>query len=367
MKSDTENKQDTANDILDYIRTRAEDVDKAMTTYLNDKTSPRHLERLLGRSGYEYDPEAIDKSIIEPAKYLLHLGGKRWRPVLMLTIIDALGKDSNDYLEFAVIPEIIHNATLIHDDIEDGSEMRRGAQAVHVKFGLDIGLNLGDFMFYFPIVALLDSKKINDVKKMRILEIYQRNMLKVTIGQATDIAWHNLLVNPFEVSEKKYLQMAYAKSGVLPEMAASFGGVLGDADEKTIKALAKFGGTIGVAFQLQDDVLNIVESGVSETKGGVGDDITEGKLTMLVIYTIANASKADKEKLIEILNMHTKDQKIIKEAIDIIKKYKAIEFVNKLEEKLVVEAWGEVDKLLHSSDAKNKLKALAEFVIARSI
>jgi geranylgeranyl diphosphate synthase, type I len=358
-----ENKEE----IVDYIKRRAVEIDKKINEYLTDRTSIRYLENLLGRSGYAYDPKAIEKAIIEPAKYLLALGGKRWRPVLMLTIIDAMGRDSDENMEFAIIPEVIHNATLIHDDIEDSSEFRRGAQAVHIKYGVDVALNLGDFMFYFPIVALLDSKKLDDKTKIRLLDVYQREMLKVTIGQATDIAWHNFLVDPLKVSESEYLQMTYSKTGVLASMAAKLGGVLGGADDKTVMALGNFGASIGVAFQLQDDLLNVTESGVSESKGGVGEDITEGKITLLVIYTLSRAGEADKSRLVDILKSHTTDRKLIKEAIGILDKYGAKGYVKGLEEKLVSNAWNDVDRLLPDSDAKKTLKSMVDFLISRSV
>lgn len=353
--------------IMDYIRQRGIDVDKKIKEYLTNKDSARYIGSLLGRSGYEFDPRAINKAIIAPATYLLELGGKRWRPVLMLTIIDALGKDSSDYVEFAIIPEVIHNATLIHDDIEDNSDFRRGSPAVHKKFGLDVALNLGDFMFYFPIVALLDTKKLTKDTKMKVLEIYQREMLRVCVGQATDIAWHASLVNSFDVSESQYLQMAYSKTGVLASMAAKIGGVLGGADDRTIDALGNFAASIGVAFQLQDDLLNVTESAVATSKGGSGEDITEGKISLLVVHTMSKANEKDKKRLREILTMHTTDRKLIDEAIGILKKYNAVEYTTKLEEKLIKDAWKRVDALLPDSDPKKRLKSLAEFLINRSI
>ncbi|MGD0511481.1 MAG: polyprenyl synthetase family protein, partial [Candidatus Micrarchaeaceae archaeon] len=136
---------------------------------------------------------------------------------------------------------------------------------------------------------------------------------------------------------------------------------------KTVQALGNFGSSIGVAFQLQDDLLNVTESGVSESKGGEGDDITEGKITMLVIYTLARANDQDKNRLVEILKMHTTDRALIKEAIGILSKYGAHEYAKGLEEKLVKDAWKNVDAVLPDSAAKEKLKSLAEFLINRSI
>ncbi len=354
-------------EIEEYIKNRAVKISAMIKEYLNDADSPRYLGKMLGRSGYEYDTDAIRRSIIDPASYLLGLGGKRWRPVLMLEVLEALGKNPDDYTEFSIIPEIVHNATLIHDDIEDNSNMRRGAEAVHVKYGMDVAVNLGDFMFYFPIVAVIDSAKLSRETKMKMLGIYQKDCLKVTVGQAIDIAWHRALIDPMQVSESKYLQMVNAKTGVLSSMAAKLGGAIGEADDKTIAALGKFGSSLGVAFQIEDDMLNITESKLAENKGGVGDDIHEGKITILVIHALERADESDKKRLIEILKSHTKDRGEIAEAISIINKYGSKEYAEELSIRLVANAWKELDTLLPESKAKDRIKQISEFLIGRTI
>ena len=200
-----------------------------------------------------------------------------------------------------------------------------------------------------------------------MLEIYQREMLKLSIGQATDIAWHRSMIGPEKVTEAQYLQMAYSKTGVLASMAAKMGAAVCGADDKTIAAMGNFGATIGVAFQLQDDILNLSESELSELKGGVGEDITEGKVTLLAIKTFERADKADRKRLSEILKMHTKDPATIHEAVSIIAKYKAEEYIKELEFELLKKAWAQVDGLLKESEAKRMLKGIAEFLVNRTI
>lgn len=354
--------------IGEYIKEMAESVDGEITKYLTDKGSARYLETLLGRSGYQYDRRAIERAVLEPSRYLFGLGGKRIRSVLMLTVIAALGKDPEEYKEFSMIPEVIHNGTLIHDDIEDGSTMRRGSEAVHIKYGLDIALNLGDFMFYFPIIALLDSKKLGKEEKTKILEIYQREMLRLSIGQATDIAWHrNNIITPDSISESQYLEMAYLKTGVLSGMSTKIGAALCGASDKQIEALGKFGATIGVAFQLQDDLLNLQKGKLAESKGGSGEDITEGKITLLVIKTFELADEKDKAKLKAILAKHSNKREDIDGAIAIINKYGAEDYIKELEVRLMDEAWNNVDKLIGESAAKKRLKEMADFLIQRTI
>lgn len=348
--------------IEEYLGEKAKLVNAEFETILSKKPSERYIEILLGRAGYKYDTDAFKKSILDPAWYLLGSGGKRWRPVLGMLVLEALGKNPLNYLEFLIVPEVIHNATLIHDDIEDNSDVRRGMPAVHKNFGLDVALNVGDFMYFFPMRALTDSKKLTQRQKNLILSFYVKELTRVTLGQSVDIAWHRGLIVPETIIEDKYMQMNHDKTGSLARLACEIAGVLGGANKKTIEALAEFGATIGVAFQLQDDLLNIYESGVSKSKGGVGDDISEGKITLIVIYTIQHASESDKKRLLEILSMHTKDKERIDEAIAILQKYNGKEYIADLQHKLIKKAWTKIDKKLPESEAKSRLKELADFV-----
>ncbi|MDE1868705.1 MAG: polyprenyl synthetase family protein [Candidatus Micrarchaeota archaeon] len=352
--------------IDEYLAENSKLVNTELEKYLKKRSDERYIESLLGRAGYTYDTEAINKSILEPSWYLLDLGGKRWRPAIALLTIQALGKNPMDYLEFAIIPEVIHNGTLVHDDIEDNSPMRRSAPAAHIKFGIDVATNLGDFMYFFPIRALIDSKKLDMETKNRIMSTYIANMTRLSIGQATDISWHKGLIDPASITPDKYLQMVHDKTGVLPRFAMEMGAIIAHAPQNVVEALGKFGATVGIVFQIQDDVLAIYESNVSKTKGGVGDDISEGKITLMVIHVLQTGYQEDKNRLIEILGMHTRDKALITEAIAIITKYGSKEYVTELGEKILKQAWDEADKLIPESEAKDILKNLAAFMISRT-
>ncbi|HVA82932.1 MAG TPA: polyprenyl synthetase family protein [Candidatus Aquilonibacter sp.] len=355
------------NSIEEYLESRAEEINKIIYESLTAVSSNRSIEKLLGRSGYKYDQETIKKGILEPSIYLFNAGGKRWRPVMLLLMVEAFGKDPKEYMEFSLIPEVIHNGTLVHDDIEDNSPMRRNQPAVHVKYGIDVATNLGDFMYFFPLAALTDSPKLSKEEKNQILSIFVKEMTRLSIGQATDITWHKHMVDPRSISEENYLQMVFDKTGVLARMASKIGAVLGGADDETIEEMGRFGAAIGVAFQIQDDLLNITENSVSVSKGGIGEDITEGKRTIMVIDSIKKGSKKDSDRLIEILDMHTPDQKLIREAIAIIDKTNSKEYAKGVAEKIVKDAWAAVNKKIPESEAKSRLKQLAEFLIKRSV
>jgi geranylgeranyl pyrophosphate synthase len=150
-------------------------------------------------------------------------------------------------------------------------------------------------------------------------------------------------------------------------MAARIAAVLCDASEDTVERLGRFAEAVGVAFQIQDDVLDLTSKKFAEKKGGKGQDITEGKRSLIVIHTVQKAKAADKKRLIAILNMHTDDQKLRNEAIGIMDQYGSLEYARQFAGRLVKESWREVDRLLSPSEAKEQLKAFAEFLIERKI
>ncbi|MFH0714623.1 MAG: polyprenyl synthetase family protein, partial [Candidatus Diapherotrites archaeon] len=142
--------------------------------------------------------------------------------------------------------------------------------------------------------------------------------------------------------------------------------VLGNGTPAQIEALGKFVETAGIAFQIQDDILNLVGEKFGEKKG-VGEDIHEGKRTIMVLYTLKTANAQDKNRLLDILNKHTNEQREIEEAISIIQKYNSIEYAKKRAKELVDGAWKDVDKVLKPSEAKQSLKDFADFLVNRDI
>jgi geranylgeranyl pyrophosphate synthase len=143
--------------------------------------------------------------------------------------------------------------------------------------------------------------------------------------------------------------------------------VLSDANEELVGKFGRFAESIGVAFQMQDDVLDLTSAEFSEKKGGRGKDITEGKRTLAIIHTLKVANVKDRQKLINILNMHTVDQKLRDEAIELMEKYGSIDYAKEFAKKIVRKSWHDVERLLPTSDAKERLNAFASFLIERRV
>ncbi|BCS91216.1 MAG: serralysin [Candidatus Micrarchaeota archaeon] len=342
-------------ELNEWMHKRLELVNKALKENLDRFLSTDYLKSK-AKFDYDYNKEAIDKAIKEPAEYLISLGGKRLRCLLTIFSMEAFGVDSNRYIEFSIVPEVIHTATLIHDDIEDNSEKRRGAYAVHIKYGLPIALNLGDVMLFLPFFAILDSKKLDKDKKYKILDICLTEMVKLGIGQGMDIVWHNE-VNT-SISESEYIRMVVDKTGALTSIAMGIGGVIAGLSDSEISKLQDIGRYLGIIFQIQDDILNIQKSNVSNNKGILGEDISEGKITLILLRALSKLDKKEAERLKDILKIHTKDRALIDEALSYIYKTDAIDYAKSIQKSYLDKALALTDELIKDSYYNSIMKQL---------
>ncbi|MBI2580875.1 polyprenyl synthetase family protein [Candidatus Woesearchaeota archaeon] len=342
-----------------------ERIEKELRSFLPAELTANWAEKAVGKAKWKQDVEALTKAISEPVWDFLSRGGKRWRPMLMLMCCEAVGGKPSETLPFAVIPELIHNGSLIVDDIEDNSDLRRGKPVLHRIFGVDIAVNAGNVLYFLPLIAIRDSD-LPEKTKSKAYETIITQLLKCHLGQATDIYWHSGKAQNIP-TEKEYLQMCANKTGSVACMAAKLGALLGGGSEKQIGALGEFAEAAGVAFQIKDDILNVESSeGIGKE---FGDDISEGKRTLMVIHTLntAHASATEKKRLLEILNLRTKDKSLIAEAIAVIKKHGSIDYARKTALQLLEEAWQEADKVLPESEVKNQMKGFAQLLINRSV
>lgn len=340
-------------------------IDMEMTKLLPKSADKIQLEKLFGKTRYEYDVSAINNTLNKPIWDFLDHGGKRWRPALFLMIAESLGGDTKKLQEFSIIPELAHNGSIMIDDVEDDGELRRDRPCTHKTFGVDVAINAGNFMYFVPLIKLLKSKdKFDEKTLLRAYEIYAQEMTNIHAGQAMDIWWHKGNANP---TEAQYMQMCAYKTGTLARAAARFAVALSGGSEKQEEAIGRFAEAIGVAFQIQDDILDIISSGNDRKKFGKspGNDIKEGKRTLMVIHAIGKASQADKVRLLQILNSHTSNPNVAKEAISIMEKYDSVGYAKQKAKELVLDAWKGVEPILKDSPAKKKLKDFAYFLIER--
>ncbi len=353
--------------IIKYLEENKSVIDEAIKKYLPEKMSKEKLEWIFGKPRYAYDPDAIQKALVDPVWDLLNRGGKRWRPALLLMIAEAVGGNLEKIKDFVVISELVHNGSLIVDDIEDRSEMRRGQPCLHIKYGVDVAVNAGNFIYFLPALSFIKNRdNFGEKILLRAWEAYAQELINIHSGQGMDIIWHNGKSAADNLTEQQYLQMCAYKTGTLARLSARLAVILSGGSEETEKTMGKFAESIGIAFQIQDDILSAAGKEFQEKKG-FGDDITEGKRTLIVIYTLQKANKEDKDMLIKILNNHTTDRKEIEQALNILQKYRAIDYSKELAKKIIKESWDEVDKVLKDSPSKERLKQFADYLIQREM
>jgi len=253
------------------------------------------------------------------------------------------------------------------DDVEDDSKLRRGKPCLHLIYGVDLAINAGNALYFLPLLIFKDyqeNKKVSESTLIRCYQLYNQELLNLHLGQGLDIYWHQGKKNP---SIDEYLQMCAYKTGVLARLSARLGALLSGASDDFIHHIGVFAEAIGVAFQIQDDLLNIAGEDFSKKIDQVGEDIHEGKRSLMVIHSLKNSPKKKSDRLLEILNSKTSDPKIIKEAIDIMKASNSLEFSKQQAKDIVTNAWTEIEPLLPECDAKEKIKIFANYLIDRKI
>ena len=215
-------------------------------------------------------------NINKPSIDLVRRGGKRWRPMMMLLFCE-LESGGQQVLPLTPLVELPHNGSLMIDDIEDNADLRRGKEAVHLTYGIDMTINSGNFLYFLPSY-LIDKSEFSDSIKLKLYSYYCENMRRLHLGQGLDIQWHNN--HECFPAVEEYLQMCRYKTGSLARMAAELGVAAGGGCGETAVEMGQACEEMGVGFQILDDVTNLTTGNPGKKRG---DDIVEGKKSLPVI------------------------------------------------------------------------------------
>ncbi len=252
--------------------------------------------------------------LYEPIRYTMQVGGKRLRPLLMLLTANLYTDDIEPLLPAALGIEMFHNFTLLHDDIMDNSLTRRGRESVHAKWGSNTAILSGDAMLIYAYGLILNT---SSDELTRIMRIFNKLSLELCEGQQMDMDFEKME----EVSMQKYMDMIRLKTSVLIAGAMEIGSVYGGADDCDSNLIYNFGLNIGIAFQLQDDILDLYADSASFGKR-VGGDIIEGKKSFISLLCLEMASEEDRIRLLDILHDSTVDSIArVKAARELLDKY----------------------------------------------
>lgn len=267
-------------------------IERALSSVLPEKVDSKWLTQVAGQVCTETDPLQAD-AFLKPGLTLLARGGKRWRPLVTVLICEALGgADRADLL--ASLTEIPHNGSLIIDDIEDSSLTRRGEAAIHLIYGTDLAVNMGNLMYFLPTIVF-ENLEFSPAVIAKMMGDWLAVMRRLHLGQGYDILWHGQ--SALYPDEEAYLRMCRFKTGSLSSLAAMLGAraaqtakgegsessLEDDEDEILVNRLGKVWEDLGTGFQILDDVQNLSTGIPGKDRG---DDIVEGKKSYPVILHV---------------------------------------------------------------------------------
>lgn len=303
-------------------------------------------------------------NLYQPLRELFSRGGKRIRPLLCAVSAEVVGGNPNSAIRTGAAIEMLHNFTLVHDDIADKSQLRRGKPCLHKIYGEGLAINAGDGLFTLAYEALCANfRKLDAEKAQRILETITSSIKLVCEGQAMDIGWTQ--DHKWDLNEYDYFEMVRRKTAALISASCECGGIIGCNNQEWTIALRNFGESTGIAFQIYDDVLNI--TGDEKTYGKeIGGDINEGKRTLMVIHALSKCDKDERRELIGILDKNENTLKEIERAISIINSCDSVEYARKKAAEFT-EAGKKQLRKIPDSDAKIELAHIADYFIKRKI
>jgi geranylgeranyl diphosphate synthase type II len=250
----------------------------------------------------------------EPRRHLYDLvadyplrGGKMMRPSLCIATARAFGASADDAIDTAVAIELLHNALLIHDDIEDGSEQRRGRPTLHVEHGIPLALNAGDTLTLVSLRPLLASRhRLGGEVAMKIVEETERMALTSAEGQALELGWRT--DNVLDLDDADYLGMVLKKTCWLATIfPLRVGALIGTRGAVDLESFIRFGFFLGATFQIQDDLLNLIaDQNYGKERDG---DLWEGKRTLMLLRLFRELSPADRDRLTRIMRAGRSERK----------------------------------------------------------
>ncbi|CAN5421164.1 polyprenyl synthetase family protein [soil metagenome] len=286
------------------------------------------------------------------AEYIISAGGKRIRPLLVLLVANAYGYRGTHHHELAAVVEFIHTATLLHDDVVDESDLRRGRKTANALFGNAASVLVGDFVYSRAFQMMVS---IDDMRVMRILADATNVIAEGEVLQL-------LNMHDPDVSEERYLQVIRSKTAKLFEAAAQLGAVIAGATDEEIDAAAEFGRSLGTAFQLVDDVLDY-SGNAADIGKNVGDDLREGKPTLPLIYLMQNGTAGQRELVRTCIQ--SGDEQHFDEILAAITSSGALDYTRSKAEQAALLATASI-RGLPNSQFKDSLLQLSAFAVDRT-
>lgn len=332
---------------VDYLTEVTPEIDEKLHGYLAGVPEGSSLHRYL----YGILDEFITR------------GGKRVRPAMALLACEAVGGEPRKALAGGCAIEFFHAAALIHDDIMDASILRRDQKCAHILHGEPLAINAGDYALGLVCTIVVRDPLLDDRTKLAVLDVIGEMSARTVEGQALDVGW--VRDDVYDLTPDDYLDMALGKTGYYSGIAPlKVGAIVGGATDAERRALEGFGKNSSIAFQIQDDLLNILGDERTMGKDHL-TDVLESKRTLMVIHCLAAAEPADRDRLIALLRHgHGKTREQAVEVIELLQRYDSVGYARSLARELIIEARAYLGGM-RESRARDVLASMADFFLER--
>ena len=301
------------------------------------------------------------KQLYDASAHLIIHGGKRLRPFMVLKSCMMLGGKQTDAIASASAVEMIHNFTLVHDDIMDNDEMRHGVPTTHKKFDMPLAILAGDVLYSKAYHTISSKSKLSPNYTSQLVRRLSKACVEICEGQVDDI---KMAENKRIPTESEYIKMIEKKTAVLFEVSCAMGAICAKKSAKDVRNLSVFGRNLGIAFQITDDLIGIM--GDSKVTGkAVGNDIREGKKSLPILLAIRKARGSNKKKILRVFGKSKATRAELNAVVSIIRSLGIEETVRKQALRYANRATKALDK--YSGVHKSELISLLDFVVKRSL
>ncbi|NUN13154.1 MAG: polyprenyl synthetase family protein [Myxococcales bacterium] len=363
----------SVNSLDDFFGAVGEEVRASVRRLLPFDPTFEEVRDLVAGKGREYYLDGVDiaqlvRTLAKPVREITDRGGKSWRSYAALACCDVVGGDSRRYVHWLAMPELMHVGSLIVDDVQDKSEIRRGGPTTHLVYGEPLAINAGTAC-YFMGQNLLRSSDVSDADKLRLYHIYFEALRAGHAGQALDIDGvadavpHAVETGDGSELEKRIIAIHRLKTAAPAGALSRMGAVAGHGTELQIEGIGRFFEALGLAFQIVDDVLNL--RGFKKNLKDRGEDLRHGKVTLPVAKAFSRMNGTDRKWLWSIVQEKSRDQQVIEAAIEKIEACGALEHCMKEAGDYVELAWQQLNPLVEDSLPKLMLRAFGWYVLER--
>ncbi len=302
--------------------------------------------------------------LYDAALHYIKSGGKRLRPYMLVKCSELCDGSVEDAIYIASAMEMVHNFTLVHDDIMDGDEVRHNVPTVHRAYGLPYGILAGDLLLIYAFKSVVHYGKsigLDDSIVRRLVDVLAEYCVVLSEGQAMDM---EIASSPTIPDDEQYIAMVTKKTASLFEASCMMGAIVAGADSDAVKNLAGYGRSIGIAFQLIDDLIGVMGD-PKVTQKPVGNDIREGKKTLPILLALRRCNDSDRRRMLSLLGSKRIDEHEMLYAINLMRDMGIDREVREIADKYADDA---VDRLrgFKASNARYALERIARLIVERS-